>query len=161
MVFGGELRNWSGTHIGKREVLRHYDPSAPDSVGIYNETEKNYDYTTNVLNMSAFARLNFKPIENVNIMADGQFARYASSIDENPIEIYDLGTGEPTGLFYYDTKNLTKVVDGDTLLKFSKDDYEKVYSFFSPKLGVNFNITQYLNLRYNYSIAYKEPKPSE
>ncbi|MCF7919181.1 MAG: TonB-dependent receptor [Candidatus Cloacimonetes bacterium] len=163
MVFGGELRNWSGTHIGNRENFRHYydDPDSLNFVEVYDTIEKNYDYTTNVLNMSAFARFKYKPAEEVNIMFDGQIARYASKVDENPIEIYDLGTGEPTGIFYYDTKDLTEVVDGDTLLKFSKDDYEKVYSFFSPKVGINYNISQYFNIRSNYSIAYKEPKTSE
>jgi hypothetical protein len=161
MVFGGEVRNWNGTHIGKREAFRYFDATAADSVGTYDKMEKNYDYTTTVLNMSAFARFKYKPVDFINFMFDGQIARYASSVEENPIEIYDMGTGEATGVFYYDTKDLTEVVDGDTLMKFEDSDYEKVYSFFSPKMGVNVNLSEYFNIRTNYSIAYKEPKTSQ
>lgn len=162
MVFGGELRSWEGNHYRKIEQFRHYDASDTLTyVETFDEVERGYDYTTHVLNMSAFARFKVKPMENLNFMIDGQIARYASEIEENPIEIYDIGTGEPTGVFRYDTKDFTEVVDGDTIPKFNDDDYEKVYSFFSPKFGVNYNISEYFNIRSNYSIAYKEPRTSE
>jgi outer membrane receptor protein involved in Fe transport len=161
IVCGGEVRSWNADHIGKIEKFRHFNPDFPDSVETYDKMQKNYDYTSHVLNMSAFARVSFKPIEKLNLMADGQIARYASSIDENPIEIYDLGTGEPTGEYFYSTKDITEVVGQDTVYKFKDSDYEKVYSFFSPKFGVNYNISKYFNVRTNYSIAYKEPRTSE
>jgi outer membrane receptor protein involved in Fe transport len=161
LVCGGELRSWHANHIGKRENFRHYNPAFPDSVETFDTFQKTYDYTTDVLNMSAFARMQYKPLPNLNIMVDGQIARYSSSVEENPIELYDLATGTPLGVSFYSTKNITEVVGQDTLLKFTDDDYQKVYSFFSPKFGVNYNLSQYFNLRANYSIAYKEPRTGD
>lgn len=158
MVVGGELRKWHANHIGKREEFRHFNPEFPDSIETYEKMQKTYDYTSDVLNMSTFARFQIKLLKKFNIMLDGQYARYSSAITENPIEIYDLGTGEPTGYYFYSTKEITHVVEQDTILKFDEDDYEKVYSFFSPKFGINYNISEYFNIRTNYSIAYKEPR---
>ncbi len=174
MVLGGELRKWHANHIGKRENFRHLgdiigyevDPETGDSTAVYDvetyeEFQKTYDYTSDVLNFSGFARLKWKLNEMLNFMVDGQWARYSSKVKENPIEIYDLSTGEPTGITFLSTEDLTKVVDQDTVPKFEDDDYKKVYSFFSPKFGMNYNISEYFNFRSNYSIAYKEPRTSE
>ena len=161
IVLGGEIRKWHANHIGERENFRHYNPEFPDSVETYETFQTLYDYTSDVLNMSTFARVQIKPLENINIMLDGQYARYSSQVEENPIEIYDLGTGEPTGYYFYSTKELIEVVEQDTILKFNEEDYKKVFSFFSPKFGVNYNISEYFNLMANYSLAYKEPRTSE
>ncbi len=161
LVVGGEMRNWQADHIGKRENFRHYNPEFPDSVETYETFQTTYDYTSDVLNMSTFARLQIKPIEKMNIVLDGQYARYASQVEENKIEIYDLGTGEPTGYYFYSTKEITEVVEQDTVLKFNEDDYKKVFSFFSPKVGVNYNLSEYFNIMANYSLAYKEPRTSD
>ncbi len=161
LVMGGEMRNWHANHIGKREKFRHFNAAFPDSIETFDKMQKTYDYTTDVLNLSAFARMQFKPLDNLNIMIDGQIARYGSSVEENPIELYDLRTGEPMGISFYSTKNITEVVGQDTLLKFTDDDYEKVFSFFSPKVGINYNLSQYFNVRANYSLAYKEPRTSD
>ena len=184
MVLGGEFRRWEADHYRKRENFRHlgdligYDvnPTTGDStavydVEVYDEVDRQYDETAFVTNMSAFARFSVKPIDQLNIMIDGQLARYNSEVKENPLEIYDLGIGEPTGYFYYATKN-TPLTDPDTgqiivdtsgvaVKKFSTDDYKKTYEFFSPKFGVNYNVTDYLNIMANYSISYKEPKTME
>ena len=161
LVVGGEMRNWQADHIGKRENFRHYNPEFPDSVETYETFQTTYDYTSDVLNMSTFARLQIKPIDKMNILLDGQYARYASQVEENKIEIYDLGTGEPTGYYFYSTKEITEVVEQDTVLKFNEDDYKKVFSFFSPKVGVNYNLSEYFNIMANYSLAYKEPRTSD
>lgn len=161
LVVGGEMRNWNADHIGKRENFRHYNPEFPDSVETYKKIQTTYDYTSDVLNMSAFARIQIKPIEKMNILLDGQYARYSSQVEENQIEIYDMGTGEPTGYYFYSTKEMTEVVEQDTVLKFNEDDYKKVFSFFSPKFGVNYNISEYFNIMANYSLAYKEPRTSD
>lgn len=161
LVIGGEMRNWNADHIGKRENFRHYNPEFTDNVETYEEIQTTYDYTTDVLNMSAFTRIQIKPTEKINILLDGQYARYSSQVDENPIEIYDMGTGEPTGYYFYSTKEMTEVVEQDTILKFSEGDYKKVFSFFSPKLGINYNLSEYFNVMANYSLAYKEPRTSD
>jgi outer membrane receptor for ferrienterochelin and colicin len=185
MVLGGEIRHWMADHYRKRENFRHLgdiigyevDPTTGDStavydVEIYDEVDRQYDETTYVTNLSGFARFTFKPIEKMNVMIDGQLASYNSRVKENPIEIYDLGTGEPTGSFYYSTKNtlLTDPNTGQVVIdsltnepvkKFSSDDYKKTYNFFSPKFGINYNLTEYINLMANYSISYKEPKTTQ
>ncbi|MBL7108159.1 MAG: TonB-dependent receptor, partial [Candidatus Cloacimonetes bacterium] len=158
IVLGGEIRKWHANHIGKRENFRHFNPDFPDSVETYETMQKLYDYTSDVINMSTFARFQIKPIEQINIMIDGQYGYYTSKVSENPVEIYDLGTGEPTGHFFYATKEMT---NADSTLKFSEDDYSKAYSFFSPKCGINYNISEYFNIIANYSIAYKEPRTKE
>jgi len=156
MVLGGELRNWHANHIGKLENFRHYD--GVGGVETFEDMQKSYDYTTEVINISSFARFQYKPISNLNIMADGQYAVYTSNIEENKIEIYDLGTGEPTDYYFYSTKEM---INPDSTLKFEDEDYTKVYSFFSPKFGINYNISKYFNVMANYSLAYKEPRTSE
>ena len=161
LVIGGEMRNWNADHIGKRENFRHYNPEYPDSVETYKDFQTTYDYTSDVLNMSTFARFQIKPTEKMNILLDGQYARYSSQVEENPIEIYDLGTGEPTGYYFYSTKEMTEVVEQDTILKFNEDDYKKVFSFFSPKFGINYNLSEYFNIMANYSLAYKEPRTGD
>ncbi len=161
IVLGGEIRKWHADHIGERENFRHYNADSlafPNFVETYETMQKTYDYTSDVANMSTFARFQIKPIEQINIMIDGQYGYYTSSVSENPIEIYDLGTGEPTGHFFYSTKEIT---NADSTLKFSTEDYSKAYSFFSPKFGVNYNISEYFNIIANYSIAYKEPRTKE
>jgi len=156
MVLGGELRNWHANHIGERENFRHYDGEG--GVETFEIIQRTYDYTTEVINMSGFARFQYKPLSNLNIMADGQYAVYTSNIEEKEIEIYDLGTGEPTGYYFYSTKETT---NPDSTLKFEDEDYSKIYSFFSPKFGINYNISKYFNVMANYSLAYKEPRTSE
>jgi len=184
MVLGGEFRRWEADHLRKRENFRHLgdligydvDPVTLDSTAVYgvetfDEVDMQYDETTYVTNMSGFARFSIKPIKELNIMIDGQFASYNSEVNEKKIEIYDLGTGEPTGYYRYSTKNIPLtdpntgqvIVDslGNEVKKFADDDYKKTYEFFSPKFGVNYNITEYLNVMANYSISFKEPKTME
>ncbi|HHE37950.1 MAG TPA: TonB-dependent receptor [Candidatus Cloacimonetes bacterium] len=159
LVVGGEFRKWNADHIGKRENFRHFNPEFPDSVETYEKMQRTYDYSSTVSNMSAFARTQIKPFSKMNIMIDGQYASYTSKVEENPIEIYDLGNGQPTGYYFYSTKEKTETdTSGVETFKFSKDDYQKTFNFFSPKFGINYNLTHYLNLIANYSIAYKEPK---
>ena len=172
MVLGGELRRWVADHYRKTENFRHFNPDFPDSVETYDEIQKQYDETSYVTNLSGFARFSIKPIEKMNIMIDGQLASYNSKVEENPIEIYDLGTGLPTGYYFYSTKDLPltdpntgeTIIDsltGEPVKKFDEDDYKKTYNFFSPKFGVNYNLSEYFNLMANYSISYKEPRTME
>lgn len=172
MVLGGELRRWVADHYRKTENFRHFNPDFPDSVETYDEIQRQYDETSYVTNLSGFARFSIKPIEKMNIMIDGQLASYNSKVEENPIEIYDLGTGLPTGYYFYSTKDLPltdpntgeTIIDsltGEPVKKFDEDDYKKTYNFFSPKFGINYNLSEYFNLMANYSISYKEPRTME
>lgn len=148
VVVGGEWRHWKALHVAHSWDFRY-------SGGIYYQAQDRYNYYGIVTNMSGFARAQIQPIPALNIMLDGQYAVYNSKVEELPIGIFDYGLGLYTGDYYYATKDM---INSDGTLKFSEGDYEKTYDFFSPKFGVNYNVTDYFNVLANYSIAYKEPK---
>ena len=139
-VVGGEWRYWRATHIAQGWDLRYYG-------GYYEEHQNRYNYDGIVSNMSGFLRTQIQPMPELTILLDGQYALYNSRIEENPIRVFDYGLGMFTDNYYYATK-----------ANFDDEDYEKTYSFLSPKAGINYNITEYLNVLANYSIAYKEPR---
>ncbi|MBN1326489.1 MAG: TonB-dependent receptor [Candidatus Cloacimonetes bacterium] len=151
VVVGGEMRYWRGVHRAESFDFQYYG-------GVYDQAQDRYNYHGIVTNISGFARLNIRPTPAVNILLDGQYANYISKVEEQPIQIFDYQLGKFTDHWYYATKTLK---DEDGNLIFEEDDYEKTFSFFSPKVGANFNITEYLNLLLNYSIAYKEPKVTD
>ncbi len=95
------------------------------------------------------------PIPAVTIMLDGQYASYNSKVEETPLRAYDFGAGEFTGTTYLATEDL---VDSDGNKIYSKDDYERTFTFFQPKAGVNWNISDSWNVYGNGGIAKKEPK---
>jgi len=170
IIFGGEIRNWNADHYAESNKFRHLDLNDPDSLGnfstmgIYSETQRRYDYSSTVTNLSVFLRTQIKPIKNLNIMLDGQFASYNSKVEENPIYAFDFLKGELTDISFYQTKDITEIVfnpEDSTWIevnKFTKDDYKRTFEFFSPKCGLNYNLTDKINLIANYSIAYKEPR---
>lgn len=161
LVIGGEMRNWYAEHLATSEELRYYDPSQPNNTGVYDKVQRRYDYDSNVINFSGFMRTKVKPIENLYGLLDLQYAVYTSKVEENPIRIFDYQTGAFIDETYYQTKDIMEEVDGVMKRKFSDSDYEKTYSFLSPKAGLNYNISKYFNVRTNFSIAYKEPKVSD
>jgi outer membrane receptor protein involved in Fe transport len=154
VVVGGEYRKWIADHYAYSYNFRHHD-MATGEVDTWHQVQNRYDYTTNVTNMSGFGRLLIRPIEDLTLMVDGQYASYKSVVDENPVEIFDFGAGEWSGESYRTTMDL-KNPDGSWV--FGRDEYERTYSFFSPKFGLNYNLTDQLNVMANYSISNKEPK---
>jgi len=148
VIVGGDFRRWVGYHFARSWNFRY-------AGGTYAQAQDRYSYHTTVTNLSGFLRTTAKPIEKLNIVFDGQYASYTSKVEEDPIEIFDYQQGNFTGEYYYATKDMK---NDDGSLKFTEDDYEKTYDFFSPKIGANYNLTDYLNILANYSIAYKEPR---
>ena len=153
-VVGGEGRYWICDHYAYSWDFRSHDMET-GLAQTWHQVQNRYDYTTKVFNTSGFARAMVKPIEDLTIQLDGQYARYNSKVDENPVEIYDFGAGKFTGKSYLTTMDL-KNSDGSKVFK--ADDYERTFSFFSPKVGANYNLTDELNVMVNYAIANKEPK---
>ena len=154
VVVGGEYRFWAAQHYAYSWNFRDYD----ETLGIartVNEVQMRYDYDTDVTNVNGFARIMFKPMDNLTLQADGQYSYIKMVVEENPIEIFNFGTLQWTGHYFYNTKDI-KNADGTS--KFSKDDYTRDYSFFSPKFGANYNVNQHINVMGNFSIAKKEPK---
>jgi outer membrane receptor protein involved in Fe transport len=139
-VVGGEWRYWKALHHAQGWDFRY-------TGGFYDQHQDRYKYYGIVNNTSVFARTNIKPMSGLNILLDGQYAIYNSEVEEQPIQIFDYQRGVFTDDYYYATK-----------ANHDEDDYKKTYTFFSPKAGVNYNLTEYFNVLANYSIAYKEPK---
>jgi outer membrane receptor protein involved in Fe transport len=148
VVVGGEWRYWRAQHVAQGWNLRTMN-------GYYDEHEMRYNYDGIVNNLSGFIRTQIKPMPAMTVLLDAQYAIYKSRVEENPIRIFDYGLGMFTDYYYYATKNLT---NSDGTLKFDDEDYEKTFKFLSPKAGINYNITEYLNVLANYSLAYKEPR---
>jgi len=148
VVIGGEWRYWRATHIAQGWDFRYYG-------GYYEEHQNRYNYDGIVSNLSGFIRTQIQPTPELTILLDGQYGTYTSRVEENPIRIFDYGMGMFTDNYYYATKNAT---NSDGTLKFEEADYEKTFNFLSPKAGINYNITEYLNILANFSIANKEPR---
>lgn len=151
IVGGFETRYWRAQHVAETKDFRY-------NGGVYALAEDRYNYDGIVTNISVFTRAQWSPVENLNFMADAQYATYTSRVEENPIAIFDFGRGIFTGDYYFATQNKT---NSDGSLKYAEEDYEKTYSFLSPKVGLNYNLTKYLNAIVNYSIAYKEPRVTD
>ncbi len=156
VFLGGELRRWVADHFAESKHFR----CANETGGLveYPEVERRYDYTTTVTNMSGFGRVQFAPMSKVNLVADAQYSRYKSVIEENPIQIFDFQAGRFTDYTYRTTRDLR---NSDGSPRFTDKDYERTYTFFSPKLGVNYNLSENVNVLANYSIAHKEPKATD
>lgn len=150
---GGEARLWKADHYAESKNFRCVDESGKRIE--YPEVERRYDYSSTVTNLSGFARLQFKPVAKLNAVVDGQYASYKSEVDENPVRIFDFEAGRFTDYSYRVSRDMR---NADGTPKFKDSEYERTYDFFSPKLGLNYNLTEQLNVLANYSIAYKEPK---
>ncbi len=148
VTLGGEARFWKARHTAQSFDFRKVDLET-GGVKILDEVQRRYDYDGFVDNLSAFGRIMITPVEDITIMIDGQFANYSYRVEERPFEIYDFAAEKFIGKTYKPT-----VDDGN----FSSGDYERTYSFFMPKFGVNYNINENLNVFGNYSISKKEPK---
>ena len=151
---GGEYRYWHGFHFARSWDYGKLDPRRGVLMTIP-EVQRRYDYDGFVHNASGFARVMAKPIDKLTLQADVNYAWAKQSIDENPIEIFDLGISQWTGTFFRASMDM-KNEDGTA--KFSTDDYERTYSFVSPKFGANYNINDNFNVLANVSIAKKEPR---
>lgn len=148
ITVGGEARYWKARHHAQSFDFRYFD-AAMAGVGILDEVQKRYDYDGIVTNLSAFGRLLVSPMENLTFMFDGQYARYNSRVEERDIRIFDFGAGKFSSATYKASES-----SGN----FSDDDYERTFSFFMPKFGVNYNLDRNVNFFANYSISKKEPK---
>jgi outer membrane receptor protein involved in Fe transport len=156
MVVGGEGRFWRADHFAQSLNFRSADAS--NNLVLWDKVMRRYDYSTDVWNLAGFARFTIKPMEPLTLTADGQYGTYNSKVIENPVEIFDFGTGKFIGQSFRTTVD-KKNADGT--LKFKSSDYERTYNFFSPKFGANYNLTKQLNILANYSLAKKEPRSYE
>jgi outer membrane receptor protein involved in Fe transport len=180
IIIGAESRWWRGNHYKEGSEFRHNNPEDPDSVSTFGAFLREYDYTTDVINTSGFARSKINipfenGIESINLMLDGQYAVYYSEVNENLIKYYDFVKDEYINAGNYATKmdsTGTPVWEfhdnGDSTIThyvynmdFNDDDYKRTFTFFSPKLGINVNLNKQWNVLANYSVVYKEPRVAD
>jgi len=147
---GGEYRHWRATHTAQSFNFRKSNGAG--GVTILPEVQRRYNYDGIVNNASTFGRVLVNPIPALTLMLDGQWAQSKQSIEELPISIYDFAAEKFLNATFFATK---------TSGKFKSSDYERTYSFFMPKVGVNYNATDKVNLYANYSISKKEPKTGD
>ena len=163
VILGAEARYWVAHHYKEGTQFRYNDPSDPGNVTTFDKFMRDYDYDSSVLNTSGFARTKINipfdsGIQDINLMLDAQYAIYTSEVSENMIKLYDFVEEEFLDYGFYASKNDT-LSDGS--LKFDDDDYQRTFEFLSPKMGININLTDHVNVLSNYSIAYKEPRVAD
>jgi outer membrane receptor protein involved in Fe transport len=154
VITGYEFRYWLADHFAESNYFHYAQNESSTDYMIYDETQKRYDYSSIVRNLSGYCRLKISPTEKINLMADIQAAQYHSEVEENLIELFDFGAGVFVDEFIYNTRNM---MDGDSLM-FSDEDYKRTWEFISPKFGVNYKLSDKFSVFGNFSIAHKEPK---
>ena len=153
-ILGGEARNWRAAHHAQSFDFRQWDP-ATDGPMTIQEVQKRYDYDGIVTNLSGFGRILLNPMPDLTIMVDGQYANYSSRVEENPIRVWDFGIMSFTPYTYLATKD-QKDSNGNPL--YADEDYERTFTFFMPKVGLNYNFSPELNAFLSYGVSKKEPK---
>jgi outer membrane receptor protein involved in Fe transport len=151
---GGEARNWEAEHFAESFDFRKFNLDA-EGAKTLDVVQRRYDYVGTVTNLSGFGRLLVTPLPELTVMLDGQYASYSSKVEENKMRVYDFGAESWTDTYYYATKDL-KNADGSSV--YQDSDYERTFTFFMPKFGANYNVTENVNVYGNYSISKKEPK---
>jgi len=152
ITVGSDTRYWNADHFAETEDFRKSDGTG--GVTTLTEVERRYDYTTKTLNLSGFGRLQVNPIPELTVQAAGQYARSRSRVYENPIQIYDFNTERFLDATFKTTEDLHNP-DGTPV--FTRDDYDRTYSFFNPKIGANYNMNNW-NLFATFSVDHKEPR---
>ncbi len=158
LITGVEFRYWQADHFSESNDFHYAANESTTEYLIYDKSQIRYDYSSIVQNLSCYWRLNISPSEKFKIMADIQAAQYYSEVEENPIQLFDYGTGEYLDEYIYNTKDM---VDADGVKMFNEEDFKRTWSFISPKFGLNYKATDKFSMFVNYSIAHKEPKVSD
>ncbi len=160
LTIGVEGRWWRGYHAG--EILNVF----ADSDGLisyymgnvkqkFGESELYYEYTTTKPQFTTFAHALWR-FGNLNIMTDAQYS----------IMKYHVVEGLPSGSNYPDdpephggdTWTGTALDNNGDPIEYILWDHERTFSFVSPKLGANYNLTKDINVFANWSQAYNEPR---
>ncbi|GJQ62441.1 MAG: TonB-dependent receptor [Melioribacteraceae bacterium] len=154
LSFGVELRYWDARHAG--EVLNTFSNSdityyIGNNGQKFGNGELYYDYTTTKPQFTTFAHALWR-FGDLNIMTDLQF----STMNYNIKEDVPSSNNYPLSIDGTDKGNGTWV--GPNGAVYSLWDYDKSYNFISPKLGANYNVTEWLNVFANWSMAVNEPR---
>jgi len=163
IIAGGEGRVWRGHREAEIWYLRFGPGISFRGLDVYNIVGDNvqtdqlqslYNYNTEVDNLSIFSRVNVNPFEDFTLQAGGQFAYTSMKVVENPIRLLDIGSF----LFFKDSyRTSADQINEDGSQKFTDDDYKRSFTFFTPWIGCNYNLTESINTFSNYATSKKEP----
>ncbi|NOX88235.1 MAG: TonB-dependent receptor [Calditrichaeota bacterium] len=169
LSFGAEARYWRARHyglvintFGYRADTSLAVPNASIKVGgvpaIFREGDIYYDYTGVKPNFSVFGHGLWK-FGDLSIMTDLQFSSRMYHIFED----FPSSNNRPVKNGDYTMKQTLEGGNKDGFVnnrdvKYKLVDYKKTYNFVSPKLGVNYNVNDHLNVFTNYSRVYNEPR---
>ena len=175
--FGMETRYWNGGHFGrivhifdKKDTNGNYNMTGETYKAIeykmggekisFKEGDDYYDYTTDKPQVSFFGHTLAKLTDKISIMADLQYSFRHYHITEaipgnNNRPIYSSNAAD--SLTASDSDYSVNNVDGDKI-GYKLVDFAQDFAFFSPKVGMNYNINPQWNVFINYSQIYNEPR---
>ncbi|NQU66944.1 MAG: TonB-dependent receptor [Candidatus Marinimicrobia bacterium] len=169
LTAGIEARYWKSRHAGEilntfgKSTMSYYIGNTKQKFG---EGDLYYDYEGIKPQYTMFTHAMWH-YGDFSFLTDLQFSYLHYNIVEdvpssnnypnhlNP-DAFMNGGGIWTGTGEWDHDNDDSTVD--VPVEYTLWDYEKDYYFVSPKLGVNYNIDDYLNVFVNWSSAVNEPR---
>ncbi|MBD3226391.1 MAG: TonB-dependent receptor plug domain-containing protein [Caldithrix sp.] len=158
--YGLEARYWRGhreSEVGLLKVSNFSSPrhkNSPTGKDIFlSNVQSLYDYDTRVINLSAFSRLIWKPIERLNLQAGLPVYYTYAEVIENPIRFMDFGS-----LNFFDVAKRTTADMKAYGAKFGiTNDYLRQYHYCAPWMGGNYNINSNINIFSRIALSQKEP----
>ncbi len=187
VTVGAEFRYWTARHAGEvlntfndgDGLINYYIGSNGHKFG---EGDLYYDYTTTKPQFTGFASGNWKIpfLDGLNIMTDIQFSsmnykviedvpssnNWGSDVNTNHAS---QGSKTWTGTAFWnpdsnntydhdDNASTPEILTPEVPVEYTLWEYEKSFSYVSPKLGANYNVSDNLNVFANWSQAVNEPR---
>ena len=159
--FGGEARYWKARHYGL--ITNTFGQESigyriGGETGQFREGDVYYDYTGTKPNYSVFGHALWK-FGKLSVMTDLQGSIRKYNIKEDMPS--SNNRPDPNGTYHVNQNCKGGNNDGyvnipDTT--YSLLDFDKTYTFLSPKFGVNYNLTNAINAFANVSLVYNEPR---
>ena len=167
---GLESRYWSARHGGKVFNIFSNDTVSVPIASINHplaEGDLFYDFITEKPQLTVFGH-SLWHLGKLYIMTNLQFAGMRFHVSENvpsnknyPNHIDSTASGTHGGDTWVGTATYDHDDDPDTRevpVEYSLWDYTRSFSYFTPRLGINYAITKNLNTYANWSIGVKEPE---
>ena len=158
--YGMDLRFWHGHRDGEMRMLKvsDMDPYRP----LWSPTledlfrpivQSTFNFDTEVSAFAPFGRLTWKPYQKVTLQSGIQMTLTRAEVIEDPIQLIDFGTWG-----YFNTAKRTTADRESFSRTFGlTNDYMRDYTYFTPWMGGNVNISDNLNFLVRFARAKKEP----
>lgn len=157
---GAEIRWWNARHAGEilntfadaDGLISYYIGNVKQTFG---EGELYYDYTTSKPQFTGFVHGMWR-FGNLSLMTDVQ----VSTMKYHIIEDIPSSNNYPTDTEDHggDVWSGTGTDSNGDIVEYQLWDYERTFSYISPKLGANYNLTKSINVFTNWSQAVNEPR---